>query len=245
MALGPLVFTSMGVLGTVVYLLSSEHRNKKSNKFFFLYLASIISIWISIELLESSERGSSIRILTAPLLLFGIYGFLFFGVMLFGSILKEKRTPTKLKEKRTPTKKDNVADNLTENFEAKIAQEICKDQFNLNEVNTKKSKRNKIWYVVKNKIYDKFQSHNGYYFDKSLDGKKYTTFKKNDELFGFTINDVDVDTIKYRDGKAIVECPSCEQKCRCLALDHAEITCPSCGQNWNQKFDTDLANASI
>jgi hypothetical protein len=233
MALGPLVFTSMGVLGTVVYLLSSDRRDKKSNKFFFLYLASIFSVWISFEILETVERGSSIRILVAPLLLLGIYGFLFFGVMLFGSILKDKKT--------TGINEDNVV-NSTENVEVKIDQTIYADQFNLHAVNTKK---NKIWYVVKDKIYDKFQSYNGYYFDKSLDGKRYTTFKKNDELFGFTINDVNVDVIEYRDGKAIVECPSCEQKCRCVALDHVEVKCPSCGQNWNQKFDTDLAKSSV
>jgi hypothetical protein len=85
MALGPIVFASMGALGTLVYLLSSERRHKKSNKFFLLYLASIFSIWISFEILESAERGSSIRIFVAPLLLFGIYGFLYFGVMLFGA----------------------------------------------------------------------------------------------------------------------------------------------------------------
>ena len=85
MALGPIVFTSMGVIGTLVYLISSKRRHEKSNKFFLLYLASIFSIWISFEILESAERGSSIRIFVAPLLLFGIYGFLYFGVMLFGA----------------------------------------------------------------------------------------------------------------------------------------------------------------
>jgi hypothetical protein len=233
MALGPLVFTSMGVLGTVVYLLSSERRNKKSSKFFFLYLVSIFSIWISFELLETSERGASIRIFLAPLLLFGIYGFLFYGVMLFGSILKDKSTIDL---------SDNKVVNAPENGDVKIDSKINMDQDKLNH---RKSKKNKNWYVVKDNIYDKFQSYKGYNFEKSLDGKRYTTFKNDDELFGFTINAVNLDTIEYIDGKAIVECPYCEQKCRCLALEHAEIACPSCGKNWNQKFDTDMAKSSL
>lgn len=231
MALGPLVFTLMGVLGTVVYLLSSDKRNKKSNKYFFFYLTSIFSIWISFELNEITERGSSVRILLVPFGLFGIYGLLYFGVMLFTSLGDEKGI--------TETN-DNKVTESAEYIKEKIDQE--KDKISLKSTKIKKYKN---WYVVKDKIYDKFESYRGYYFDKSLDGKRYTTFKKNEELFGFTINDVNVDTIEYINGKAIVKCPSCDQKCRCTVIKLAEITCPSCGQNWNQNFDIDLAKASL
>lgn len=110
MALGPIVFTSMGVLGTLVYLLSSERRHKKSNKFFMLYLASIFSIWISFELLESSGRGSSIRILVLPLLLFGIYGFLYFGVMLFKTASIDKESIEQDENENTESKFDKKPD---------------------------------------------------------------------------------------------------------------------------------------
>lgn len=225
----------MGVLGTVVYLMSSERRNKKSNRYFLLYLASIFAIYLMFSM-DKDTDNLFIKIGGVVLGFLGIYGFLFFGVMLFGSILKEKSTIQKNENK--------VIDTI-EKINLKIDEAIDEVQPELKSTERRKLQKNKIWYVVKDKIYDKFQPYDGYYFNKSLDGKRFTTFKKSDELFGFTINEFEVDAIDYRDGKAIVECPTCKQKCRCTVLEIAEIKCPSCGQNWTQKFDLELAKSSL
>jgi len=39
-----------------------------------------------------------------------------------------------------------------------------------------------------------------------------------------------------QDGKVIVSCPKCGQRCRGTKYDHIEMTCPKCSQKWTQRI---------
>ena len=39
-----------------------------------------------------------------------------------------------------------------------------------------------------------------------------------------------------QDGKVIVSCPKCGQRCRGTNYDHIEMTCPKCSQKWTQRI---------
>ena len=39
-----------------------------------------------------------------------------------------------------------------------------------------------------------------------------------------------------QDGKVIISCPKCRQRCRGAKFEHIEMTCPKCSQKWTQKI---------
>jgi hypothetical protein len=219
MAIGPLVAITMGALGVIIYLISPKHRNKETSRFLLYYLLSILSMW-TLFTIQASLDNFILKVIGIILGLGGIYGFLFFGTALCVTIMSRKAN---LNLKASP---DNIEEVKTE------VKPIISDN-----IYGKKKNKGKNWYIVGEKVYDKLSFYEGYLFEKSLDGRKITTYKSDNEVFGFSIDWSDVDIINYEGERAIIVCPNCSQKCRCLILEIIEITCPSCNQVWKQRLD--------
>lgn len=45
----------------------------------------------------------------------------------------------------------------------------------------------------------------------------------------------DVESPLVNQGKVIVSCPQCHQKCRVTHFSHIEVSCPTCQQKWQQR----------
>jgi len=45
-----------------------------------------------------------------------------------------------------------------------------------------------------------------------------------------------IETPSKKDGKVIISCPSCTQRCRGKLFTHLEMTCPKCSQTWTQRI---------
>ena len=97
------------------------------------------------------------------------------------------------------------------------------------------------WYLAENLIGDKL--HNimvlkGDYARVELPRPGYQITFKTSQIYDLRapviLSDLQVERPLIADGKAIVSCPSCAQKCRVKVFRHMEITCPKCQQAWSQ-----------
>jgi hypothetical protein len=97
------------------------------------------------------------------------------------------------------------------------------------------------WYLGENLIGDKL--HNimvlkGDYARVELPRPGYQITFKTSQIYDLRapviLSDLQVERPLITDGKAIVSCPSCAQKCRVKVFRHMEITCPKCQQAWSQ-----------
>ena len=94
----------------------------------------------------------------------------------------------------------------------------------------------KNWYIHKDKLINK-NDQCSYLFEKTSDGKSYTTYKKGNDLFGFTVKSRNIDFIKYENQNAVVICPYCSQKCRTPIKPAIDVTCPKCKKEWRQYYE--------
>ena len=97
------------------------------------------------------------------------------------------------------------------------------------------------WYLGENLIGDKLHNimvQKGDYARVELPRPGYQITFKNSQMYDLRapviLPDLQVERPQIADGKAIVSCPSCAQKCRVKVFRHMEITCPKCQQAWTQ-----------
>ena len=97
------------------------------------------------------------------------------------------------------------------------------------------------WYLGENLIGDKLHNivvQKGDYARVDLPRPGYQITFKASQFYDLrapvVLSDVQVDRPQIADGKAVVACPSCAQKCRVKLFKHMEITCPKCQQAWVQ-----------
>jgi len=97
------------------------------------------------------------------------------------------------------------------------------------------------WYLGENLIGDKLHNitvQKGDYARVELPRPGYQITFKNTQMYDLRVpvilSDLQVERPQIADGKAIVSCPSCAQKCRVKVFRHMEIKCPKCQQAWTQ-----------
>ena len=97
------------------------------------------------------------------------------------------------------------------------------------------------WYQAENLIGDKLHPitvQKGDYARVELPRPGYQITFKSSQVYDLrvpvSLSDVQVERPLVADGKAIVSCPRCGQKCRVKWFKNAEITCPTCKQLWAQ-----------
>lgn len=97
------------------------------------------------------------------------------------------------------------------------------------------------WYVAENHIGDKLFPLTvmaGDFARVDLPRPAYqVTFKRSQQYdlrVPISFTDLSVERPKVSQGKAIVSCPSCAQKCRVAVYTRMEIKCPTCQQVWTQ-----------
>lgn len=97
------------------------------------------------------------------------------------------------------------------------------------------------WYLGENHIGDKLHNitvQKGDYARVELPRPGYQITFKASQVFDLrapiSLSDLQVERAYVADGKAVVSCPACAQKCRVKLFKHMEITCPKCKQAWTQ-----------
>lgn len=231
MALAPIVFTAMGALGLFAYMALPQRRHKQSNKAVIYYLTSIFSLWLGYQIVENSNIF--IKIIAFFLLLGGIYGFLFFGINLFSTVIEDKNDISSPRNSNSNSNSNlRSASNKNSDFKQISNQKI----HDPNVLYHEPGKKGKVWYIFENRIYCKTRPYESYSFKLTSDGRKYKTIKNDLYPHEFFIDKNDIEEIKYVDGKVIIECPYCCQKCRCQILNEIEVNCPSCKNTWRRKL---------
>ena len=97
------------------------------------------------------------------------------------------------------------------------------------------------WYIGENLIGDKLNNlsvQKGDFARVDLPRPGYQITFKASQMYDLrmpvTLSDTQVERPLISDGKAVVSCPSCAQKCRVKLFKHMEIKCPKCQQSWVQ-----------
>ena len=97
------------------------------------------------------------------------------------------------------------------------------------------------WYIGENLIGDKLHNlsvQKGDFARVDLPRPGYQITFKASQMYDLrvpvSLSDGQVERPLMSDGKAVVSCPSCAQKCRVKLFKHMEIKCPKCQQAWVQ-----------
>ena len=75
MSLALLVFPLMGVLGFLAYIITPHQKSAECNKWFLIYVASLVSLWIFF----NKPFNEDLKLLNAALIFGGFYGLLISG----------------------------------------------------------------------------------------------------------------------------------------------------------------------
>jgi hypothetical protein len=97
------------------------------------------------------------------------------------------------------------------------------------------------WYAAENHIGDKLfalRVQAGDFARVDLPRPAYQVSFKATQMYDLrvpiTLTDQEIERPQIGNGKAIVSCPSCGQKCRIDVYKRMEIKCPTCKQVWTQ-----------
>jgi hypothetical protein len=105
-----------------------------------------------------------------------------------------------------------------------------------------KQMRSKAWYRSTAGLGDKLSDayvHDGDFTRTDLPSPGYQVHFKKTSLYDIRVpmflDHADVEVPVVNQGKVIVACPQCSQKCRGPLFAHIEVVCPSCKKKWLQR----------
>jgi hypothetical protein len=105
-----------------------------------------------------------------------------------------------------------------------------------------KEQRSTAWYKSMAGLGDKLSTayvQDGDYTRTDLPRPGYQVHFKKSGLFDLRVpmflDPSEVETPVVQQGKVIVSCPKCHQKCRGPLFPHIEVACPTCKQKWSQR----------
>ncbi len=105
-----------------------------------------------------------------------------------------------------------------------------------------KQLRSGAWYKSATGLGDKLSSayvQEGDYTRADLPRPGYQVHFKKSSLFDLRVpmflDQAEVEVPVINQGKVIVSCPKCHQKCRGPLFAHIEVACPTCQQKWSQR----------
>jgi len=110
MSLAIIIFPVMGILGFLAYLITPHEKSKECNKWFLIYVACLVALWIAFK----NPFNEDLKILNFVLALGGIYGLLISGPGLLATI-STKQDP--LEKFLSISSKENLkSEKLNTNF---------------------------------------------------------------------------------------------------------------------------------
>jgi hypothetical protein len=105
-----------------------------------------------------------------------------------------------------------------------------------------KQLRSSAWYKSATELGDKLSTayvQDGDYTRTDLPRPGYQVHFKKSGLFDLRVpmflDQAEVEVPVINQGKVIVSCPKCHQKCRGPLFAHIEVACPTCQQKWSQR----------